>query len=315
MSGYSSNQLFGVTDADGTYNHNPNRMIETDKALEILRDAQAMGIRAVQFTGGGEPTVHPDFASIVLYAQGLGLETAIVSNGQKLNGHAAVAVRGSSWIRISIDAGTAESYQQIRRVRPGVFETVWKNVEAVVAARNGASPYVGLGFVVTKENWTEIPLFVGRARDAGVDNVRLAAVFTTEGAAYFEGFEEDAARLCRAAKALETDRFAVADMFRERAKDLHQGPPDYERCAYMHLTTYIGADLGVYRCCVLAYNTRGLIGSLKDQRLSDLWASEQKRKDFAGFDARGCDLCQFNERNREMNAMIDTIPTEHGNFV
>lgn len=50
--GYSSSQLFHV---DGNYN--PNRMLPFDKVTEILDDC--VGVKAVQYTGGGEPTVHP----------------------------------------------------------------------------------------------------------------------------------------------------------------------------------------------------------------------------------------------------------------
>ena len=64
---------------------NPNRKIETDKAKEILDDCFDMGVKAIQFTGGGEPTVHKDHLEIFSYAQTLQLETALVTNGIKLN--------------------------------------------------------------------------------------------------------------------------------------------------------------------------------------------------------------------------------------
>lgn len=57
---YTSSQLFHI---DGNYN--PNRMIPLDKVLEILDDCVEMGVRAIQLTGGGEPTVHPHFDKVV----------------------------------------------------------------------------------------------------------------------------------------------------------------------------------------------------------------------------------------------------------
>ena len=56
LSGYTSNMNFA--DVDG--NKNPRRMIPTEKALEIVKDCSTLGVQGLQFTGGGEPTVHPD---------------------------------------------------------------------------------------------------------------------------------------------------------------------------------------------------------------------------------------------------------------
>ena len=87
----------------------------------------------------------------------------------------------------------------------------------------------------------------------------------------------------------------------------------YSFCSYQHYTTYIGGDLNLYRCCVLAYNKRGLVGSLKDRRFDEFWASADRVDDFAEFDASGCERCQFNEKNRSLlyvmgNTASDTSP-------
>ena len=78
-------------------------------------------------------------------------------------------------------------------------------------------------------------------------------------------------------------------------------------CCYQFLTTYIGGDLNVYRCCNTAYTQKGLIGNLRGQRFSDL-----KPKLFL-FDARQCKFCQFRGQNKAIKALIDE-PT-HVNFV
>jgi hypothetical protein len=54
-------------------NYNPSRMISTEKALEIIDDCADMGVSGLQFTGGGEPTVHPEFSGILHIAQMKGI--------------------------------------------------------------------------------------------------------------------------------------------------------------------------------------------------------------------------------------------------
>jgi len=98
---------------------NPNRKIPREKALEIIGDCSLMGVKAMHFTGGGEPTVHPNYLELMGYAQGWGIETAIVTNGVKLD-VLAPEVQRLKWIRVSVDAGDAETYAAVRRVRhPG----------------------------------------------------------------------------------------------------------------------------------------------------------------------------------------------------
>jgi MoaA/NifB/PqqE/SkfB family radical SAM enzyme len=317
MTGYASNQLFAVIDTrSGKVNNNPNRMIPTAKALEILADCRDVGVKAVQFTGGGEPTVHPDHCDLIQQCLDFGLDVALVTNGVKLGARLASILLRGTWVRISIDAAHADTYGAIRRVSPQAYGRVLSNVQRLVELRDTArsSLVIGIGFVVTRDNWAEV-IAAGRiARDLGVDSFRISAVFQPDNEEYFSGFRAAAADLCLEAESLSTERFQVVNMFRDRLADLQQGPPDYVRCAYQHFTTYIGADLNVYRCCNTAYNERGLIGSIVDRPFRELWESEAKRRDFEAFDARGCERCQFNAKNREMNALID-FSAVHPNFV
>jgi MoaA/NifB/PqqE/SkfB family radical SAM enzyme len=317
MSGYSSNQLFtsGAELASfGT--NNPNRMMPFEKAMETIADCAEMGVKAIQITGGGEPTVHPHILEIFQSIAAHGMEAAMVTNGALLRSELRLALTRASWCRISIDAGRQSTYSEIRRVSPSVWDRVWQNIEALVEdkRREGSSLEIGVSFVVTKENWDEVTLCAKRARDAGVDNFRCCAMFGTEEERYFTEFYENAAAECREAQKLATPEFRVYNSFGDRVADLAQHSPDYSFCGYQQFHAYIADDLNVYRCCVLAYNERGLIGSIKEQSFRQLWESEQKRLAIQNFDARGCPRCAFNSRNRAILYAIDSEPV-HVNFV
>jgi len=53
---------------------------------------------------------------------------------------------------------------------------------------------------------------------------------------------------------------------------------------------------------VLAYNKRGLMpgGNLATRSFVDFWNSPERKADMAALDARGCERCQFNVKNRAM---------------
>lgn len=316
-SGYSSNQLF-TKDAElasfGT--SNPIREIAYEKCLEIIDDCVEMGVGAVQWTGGGEPTVHSRHVEVMRYALDKGLDSALVSHGELFRpGHLENLLR-FKWARFSIDAGTPETYGAVRRINPKRMRKTLANIESLVVARDREkSPLViGTGFVVTKENWQEVVLAAKLVKELGVDNLRISAVFQPDDAAYFADFYQEAVQLCKEASSLADDKFTVFNNFGERVEDLEQKAPDHPYCGYQEFTTYIGDDLNVYRCCVLAYNERGLIGSLKDKRFKELWASEQKQEDFRKFDATKCERCMFNGRLKTILYALDPNPL-HANFV
>lgn len=312
MTGYTSNELFNEVRADGTSTHNPHRFLAYDKVVEILEDCQAIGVKAIQVTGGGEPTLHPQFVNILDQVVDRGLDLAVVTNGWRLGAREMQALLRATWVRVSLDAASADRYRTIRRTTSMAFETVLQHLREFVALKQAtrSAVTIGIGFVVTRENWQEVLEATRLARDLGVDNIRLSAVFQPERAAYFAPFFETASALCREAEALSSDTFRVINNFGERVSDLALGAPDYAVCGYQHVTTYIGADQQVYRCCVLAYSRRGLLGSLRQQRFKDLWAA---RSDDPPFDARGCPQCQFNGKNRAILAVLRRPP--HENFV
>ncbi len=308
LTGYPSNQLFGGEDGE----HNPRRFLPTAKALEVLDDCAALGVRSVEFTGGGEPTVHRDHAEVVSRTLDLGLDVGLVTNGVILRPELLRIVPRLAWVRVSLDAGTAETYAAVRRSSPRLFALVLDHVATILRAAPELT--LGVSFVVTRENHGEAHLAAARAREAGASYFRLAAAFTPAWERYYDGWLDAARDNCLRACQLQRDGFAVVDQFTPRYADLARGSPQRPFCAKQHANTYVAADQNVYRCCALAYNRRGLIGSIRAQRFRDLWTSEEKRADFAAFDARSCGHCPFDEQNRVAEYLLTERPP-HVNFV
>jgi MoaA/NifB/PqqE/SkfB family radical SAM enzyme len=272
---------------------NPARFIPTAKAKEILDDCAAIGVKAIEFTGGGEPTVHKDWAEIIAHALSLGLQCALVTNGVRLN--AFPMLEALTWLRVSLDAGTAETYERIRQSK--AWPTVMRNLESVGKLRG---PLVGVGFVITRENYGELVRACEIAKGYGIPYVRVSAMFSEAGAGYYDGIEGwiNAERM--AARTLQDERFRVIDFFDNRVEDLRQAAPDYSFCGYQQFVTYIGGDQKVYTCCTNAYTPHGEIGDLREQRFAE-WFATTRRRDF---NARSCHHCQYHGINRVVNYML-----------
>jgi MoaA/NifB/PqqE/SkfB family radical SAM enzyme len=309
--GFSS-QNFGVTEADGTHNHNPNRMIPTPKAHELIADAQALGVKAVTFTGGGEPTVHPDHLALFADALDRGFDCSLNTNGALLRrGWEAVLPR-FTYIRFSIDGGTAEEYARIRRVTPNTYGVVLQNLQRLVneVRRQSSACVVGTGYVVTPENYVNVLEGIERIRDTGATYVRLASMQTTEGPSIYGDALQAARDVVRTATLRSTPEFQVVNLFDSALGRRMDGP----FCGFQQLVLYVGANLRAYRCCYVAYTDLGDVGDLTNQRLVDWMGSSEKWTAYEHFDARSCAVCPLADKNNVIDYMVRPDPT-HINFI
>lgn len=309
--GLSSEQF---PDADG--NRNPRRMIPTAKALEILKDCADLGVGGIQFTGGGEPTVHPDHMALFETCLSLGMQGGLVSNGVLLRPGWDDVLPNFSWIRISIDAATAEQYAAIRRVPSSMYGRALGNIRALAdqIQKLGSSCLLGAGYVITRENFPALSEGVARIKEAGVAYVRLSAMFSTDGEAPYADIDQAIREEVAKAMELQSPSFQVVDLYRDRLSDLRQHAPDYEFCGYQQFNCYVGGNLKVYRCCNTAYTLHGEVGDLKDQSFADWFRSQAKHRKYADFNARSCTTCQFNNKNRVIDYLVGDPPL-HVDFV
>jgi organic radical activating enzyme len=65
-------------------NRDLSERMPTEKVKQALDSFKKIGIAGIEFTGGGEPTLHPDFPELVKYAYDLGFSLGICTNGKIL---------------------------------------------------------------------------------------------------------------------------------------------------------------------------------------------------------------------------------------
>lgn len=305
MDGYSSSQKFNDRD-----------WIKEEKCIEILTDLKNGGTKAIQFTGGGEPTVHPKINNIFRHTLDLGLELALVTNGMKMNDETIELLSRAQWVRFSLDSFDKNTYSSIRKVSPDKMDIVKDNIRKLIAIKS-KDTVVGVGFVVTKENYKEVYECAKMCKEMGVDNFRISASFTPLKEKYFDGFLQESRELCAKTKSeLETKEFTVFNLFGDRLSDLFDGVQDYDYCPMKDLVVYIGADLNVYTCCVLSYNDNGRIGSLENQTFAEFWESDEKKKFYDSHSPKThCKLpCMFEKKNDFINYILKPTP-KHTNFI
>jgi radical SAM protein with 4Fe4S-binding SPASM domain len=294
MSGYPSNETFNDRDK-----------LTSEELTGIVYDCANMGVKAIELTGGGEPTVHRDFPELCSRIVQYGIKLGVVTNGTQPNDGIIDGLAAADWVRVSIDAGSSETYSAIRNVPSSFFTRARETIRTLASSR--PRPVIGVGFVVTKDNWQEIIQACRHAKHDGADNIRIGAVFQNNGPAYFKSFQREAELLClRAEESLGDQTFTVYNRFYERS--IGQQSPDLPCCRYQLLKTYVAADGNVYRCCALANNHRGLLGSIRPTGFKKLWFSEETQSLLCDLDARQCPACAYNDTNRLIDYLTDKDP-------
>lgn len=253
--------------------------IPKDKMMEIIDDIIDMGVKAVTFSGGGDPFYYPFFLDTVKKLAKSPVQFASLHNGSRLRGELAeVFAHHATWLRISIDGWDDESYAQYRGIREGEFTKVIKNMQNFKKL-NGKC-YLGISYIIDQKNAPHVFNFTKRLKEIGVDSVKMSACIVDDdvyknNAYHKEIYDLVKDQIQRAKEELADTSFEVYDSYHELEDRFFK---DYTWCPFLQMLAVIGADLNIYPCQDKAYNlTDGVIGSIKHQRFKDFWFSDKEK--------------------------------------
>ncbi|HBG05750.1 MAG: hypothetical protein A2075_06175 [Geobacteraceae bacterium GWC2_58_44] len=148
-----------------------------------------LGVESFSFGGGGEPSLseltldgiahlraRSDRAQISLYSNGIFPKSWGESEYETL-------VTCLNKIRFSIDSSNAQEWSQYKGRPPELFETLWENIQQLVAARKRMSGKIRIGAscLVSKYSYKNVESFLVRAKATGLDFCDIKAVETCFG--------------------------------------------------------------------------------------------------------------------------------------
>lgn len=283
--------------------------LSKEKFAEVVDDLHTMGVRAVTFSGGGEPLMHPTIVPMMHKLLDYNIDLSIITNGQLLNKDRAEVLANAKWVRISMDYFDASSFVESRGGNEKMFHAILENMAAFRGIRKGD---FSVNFIITKRNYNKICEVAVLLKKLGVDNVRFSPVWMDDFVAYHEPLKKDVLAQLRDCAILENDAFRIFHSYNITSEQLVR---TYHKCHYQQVVPVIAADYGVYSCHNVSYTNYGLIGSIRNQSFRELWFSEATRQRFANFDpTQNCDGIQC--ANDTKNKMIAEMIESHGdNFV
>lgn len=214
-----------------------NKRIRTKVMINALSDMARIGVKAVNWTGGGEPTLHPDFGDFVYHAAMQGLKQGLFTNGYRKIPNQ----KCFEWIRISL---TDKGFKAIKK--PGVPFGICLNHTAEH----------------TKRNITDLCI---RAKDFGARyfQIRPALVGDHDKQPYLF----DPAYL----KEYEEDNFKVHITHYKYEEAIK--PKTYPTCYGYHLCPSIDWTGKVSVCLYLSHDPKYILGDLNRKSFKSIWPS------------------------------------------
>ena len=278
-------------------------VMETKLARKILTDLASAGVLSVTWTGGGEPTLHPDFD---LITSANPLEQGVYTHGGHISEERAAMMKQCfTWVYVSLDCPDRESYRAYKGVDG--FERAINGVTNLVGADGKAT--IGLGFLLGRENWRKIPEMIALGNQLGVDYVQFRPMIQYTQAEPDKP-AEDTGWLSDCIAALEWSLApnVICDIDRFRMYRDWQGH-GYETCYYSGLSTVITPNGSVWTCVNKREHAGDYMGSLQDESFSNIWG----RRKLAHVNGDCRVLCRGHLANLTAGEVMREV--EHVNFI
>lgn len=257
--------------------------IPLKKMHEIINDFKRLGVKAVTFSGGGEPLCYLNIIGTIENLLRGGIKIGMLTNGSLLKGEVAhILSREATWVRISMDAADSQTYTKIRSVSIKEFDSVCKNIYNFTKIKSKKCE-LGVNFVVTRENFNDIFKFLKLMKRIGVDNAKISeSVVSTEkeeNRKYWRPILNSVKRqIAKGISHLADSNFAIIDKFDKFDDGIDSYHKRYTQCPFIQCLTVIAADMNVYTCYDKAYTKEGKIGSIKDMNFRKMWLSNEVQK-------------------------------------
>lgn len=291
-------------------------VIPTRKMIEVLDDFRDMGVKAITFSGGGEPLLHKDIVLFMARCLQNGIDLSIITNGQLLSGAKAQILAHAKWVRVSMDYTNAAQMARSRVVPERMFDEVMKNLQAFAQIKN-ADCDLAVNYIVHRENCDGLTEFAVRLfQECGVENIRFSPMYCDDFVAYHEPIREKVEAQLRAiSEWLNEPKYTYrrargwsVNTTYNLTSPAHSPERAYSRCYFMQTVPVVGADQKVYACHNKAYDATGCIGSIADKSFKDLWFSAEAKAFFEKLNPK-CDCrhqCANDSKNRHIQNLITT---------
>lgn len=295
--------------------YDPADEIKREKMLEIIRDFEDIGVRAVTFSGGGEPLLYPYIEETMEAVLEAGIDLSIITNGTLLEGKKAELLSKAKWVRVSQESGCEETYSGIRGVKEESFSILCENIRNF-AERKNPDCELGINFVVGPNNFKEVYQAGKLVQSLGANHIKYTALMSNDAIKTHEPFKDDVIGQIHRLEAETNSEFRIINLYESDFDSNAVFGRNYDFCGIKDFVTVIAANSKIYYCHDKAYLSQGEIGDISQKSFKEVWFSEETAQKFRTFHPQQIcrHHCVYDDRNELLNLYYN-LDENHINFI
>jgi MoaA/NifB/PqqE/SkfB family radical SAM enzyme len=282
-------------------------LMDTPLAFDIVRQLAVAEVRSVTWTGGGEPTLHLHFDDIIRNTSRWIPQQGLYTHGGHVDKKRAELLKQHmTWVYVSLDAATPEAYKRDKKADR--FQAACDGIRNLAGAKGDA--VIGVGFLLTRENWYYWAAMSKLAQELGADYAQFRPAIRYE--ATEPGQPAEDLEWLRGAlpvlKHAAHDPFNIIDVDRFRQYAEWEGH-GYATCHWSALQTVITPNGKVWTCVNRREHAPSELGDLTQESFRAIW----DRHKAIQVDQHCRVLCRGHLANKAVDSML--ADREHAAFV
>ncbi len=303
--------------------------IEENVMMRVLEGMGSNGVKSIMYAGEGEPLIHKKINEIVAKTKEVGIDVSFTTNAVAMGDRfIEESLQHTSWVKVSLNGGSARTYAQVHQTREIDFQRVINNLKKAVDFRdkNKLNCTIGVQSILLPENADEMIDFGKIVRDEVGADYLVIKPFSQEESSInrmYDDINYNSMKLRsneKKLKELESNDFKVSYRS-ETMSNYHEDQDDrYTTCystpIYM---AYLMADGSVYGCKDHLLDPNFCYGNINNNTFSEIWKGD-RRKEGIEYVLNNLDVskCRVNCRMDKVNRYLFNLKegrVNHVNFI
>lgn len=244
----------------------------------LVKEWAKSGVRSLFFAGDGDPLVNKNCAEMVVATKGAGIDVALNTNGRLLSDkNIPLFIEHLSFIRVSLNAGSAENYALLHGTNKSDFDSVINNLNMLVQEKKKQNSAITIGVqcLLLSQNIHEIKLLAQLLKSIGVDYFAIKPFLKHPDVPYddqIENLNEVLDDLLTFEKEISTPEFRFS---LRKSLFMNKFERNYKKCLSTQFMIEVDATGDLYSCGPHIGNPEHMMGNIMNESFDVVWKSER----------------------------------------